>query len=134
MKHFFITFLTLSVLSNAALAERSFFKNDALIESKEDAKKIAMGVENFLIKIQKSIDFYVGGTYNEYKEQGHPIIAVKYKNYTLEYAHPQWPLFVSPNDRYWKFKMKKFLGKERLYLEVQQKKDQYTVKGFVQLF
>ena len=99
MKYFFATLLSLSVLSNDALAERPFFKNDALIESKEDAKRIAIGVENFLIKIQKSIDFYVGGTYNEHKEQGHPIIAVKYKNYTLEYAHPQWPLFVSANDR-----------------------------------
>ena len=77
MKYFFATLLSLSVLSNDVLAERPFFKNDALIESKEDAKRIAIGVENFLIKIQKSIDFYVGGTYNEHKEQGHPIIAVK---------------------------------------------------------
>ena len=55
-----------------------------------------------------------------------------YKNYTLEYAHPQW--FIATNDRYWKLKMRKFLGRDKWYLEIQQKKDRYTVKGFVKLF
>lgn len=125
MKHLIIS---LFFASSVWAAPPSF----ALIESKEDAKRIAMRVENFLIKVQQSIDFYVGGSYDRYKRNGHPIVALGYKNYTLEYAHPQW--FIATNDRYWKLKMKKFLGKDKLYLEIQQKKDKYTVKGFVQLF
>ena len=104
----------------------------ALIESKEDAKVMAVWVENKLIRFQKSIDFYVGGSYDRYKRNGHPIIALGYRNYTLEYAHPQW--FIATNDRYWKLKMKKFLGRDKLYLEIQQKKDRYMVKGFVKIF
>ena len=104
----------------------------ALIESKDDAKKMALWVENKIIKFHNSIDFYVGGSYDRHKRNGHPIIALGYRNYTLEYAHPQW--FVATNDLYWKLKVKKFLGKDKLYLEIQQKKDLYTVKGFVKLF
>ena len=132
MKHLII-FLIFT--SSVFAAPPSF----ALIESKEDAKRIAIGVENFLIKIEQSIDFYVGGVYNEHsidgdidKRNGHPIIALGYKNYTLEYAHPQW--FIATNDRYWKLKMRKFLGRDKWYLEIQQKRDRYTVKGFVKLF
>ena len=132
MKHLIISLI---FTSSVFAAPPSF----ALIESKEDAKRIAIDVENFLIKIQQSIDFYVGGVYNEHsidgdidKRNGHPIIALGYKNYTLEYAHPQW--FIATNDRYWKLKMRKFLGRDKMYLEIQQKKDRYMVKGFVKLF
>ena len=132
MKHLIISLI---FTSSVFAAPPSF----ALIESKEDAKRIAIDVENFLIKIQQSIDFYVGGVYNEHsidgdidKRNGHPIIALGYRNYTLEYAHPQW--FIATNDLYWKLKMKKVLGRDKWYLEIQQKKDRYTVKGFVKLF
>ena len=125
MKHLFI-FLIFT--SSVFAAPPSF----ALIESKEDAKVMAVWVENKLIRFQNSIDFYVGGSYDRHKRNGHPIIALGYRNYTLEYAHPQW--FIATNDRYWKLKMKKFLGREKLYLEIQQKKDRYMVKGFVKIF
>ena len=125
MKHLFISLIC---ASSVWATPPSF----ALIESKEDAKRMAVWVENKIIKFHQSIDFYVGGSYDRYKRNGHPIIAFQYRNYTLEYAHPQW--FIATNDLYWKLKMKKFLGKDKLYLEIQQKKDKYTVKGFVQLF
>ena len=125
MKHLLISLI---FTSSVFAAPPSF----ALIESKEDAKIMAVWVENKLIRFQNSIDFYVGGSYDRYKRNGHPIIALGYKNYTLEYAHPQW--VIATNDRYWKLKMKKFLGRDNLYLEIQQKKDRYMVKGFVKLF
>ena len=75
MKHLIISLI---FTSSVFAAPPSF----ALIESKEDAKRIAIGVENFLIKIEQSIDFYVGGVYNEHsidgdidKRNGHPIIS-----------------------------------------------------------
>ena len=132
MKHLIISLI---FTSSVFAAPPSF----ALIESKEDAKRMVVWVENKLIRFQNSIDFYVGGVYNEHsvngdidKRNGYPIIALGYRNYTLEYAHPQW--FIAMNDRYWKLKMKKFLGRDKMYLEIQQKKDRYMVKGFVKIF
>ena len=133
MKSFFVAFLIILVFTGTTLAEKPSLKPSyALIESKEDAKSIAIGVENFLINIQKNIDFYVGASYNKDKETGYPILAIKQGKYTLEYAHQDW--FDAPDNHYWKFKMKKFLGQDRLYLELSQKKQQYTVKGFVKFF
>ena len=133
MKSFFVAFLIILVFTGTTLAEKPSLKPSyALIESKEDAKSIAIGVENFLINIQKNIDFYVAASYNKDKETAYPILAIKHGKYTLEYAHQAW--FDAPDNHYWKFKMKKFLGQDRLYLELSQKKQQYTVKGFVKFF
>lgn len=104
----------------------------ALIERKEDITKPLVSLENKIQKLYDSFDVYVGGTYNEAKDTGYPILAVKYSKYTLEFAREGW--FDAPKNNYWKLKVKKPFGIDRVNVEVQQKKNEYTVKGFIQLF
>ena len=103
-----------------------------LIESEQDVRRMVTSVENSIEKFHKTFDFYVGGTYNRTKGTGYPIIALKYTNYTLEFAKEGW--VDAPSNNYWKFKVKNFLGQKRLNIELQQKKKEYNVKGFVRLF
>ena len=104
----------------------------ALIESKQDATKLLVSLENKIQKLYGNIDVSVGGTYNEAKDTGYPILAVKYSKYTLEFAREGW--FDAPKNNYWKLKVKKPFGIDRINAEIQQKKKEYTVKGFVKLF
>jgi len=104
----------------------------ALIESEQDVRRMVTSVENTADSFAKTFDFYVGGTYNKTKDTGYPILALKYKNYTLEYAKEGW--LDAPQNSYYKFKIKNPLGQKRMKIEFQQKKEQYSVKGFIQLF
>ena len=104
----------------------------ALIEKKEDVTKTLVSLENKIQKLYVNIDVSVGGTYNEAKDTGYPILAVKYSKYTLEFAREGG--FDAPKNNYWKLKVKKPFGIDRVNVEVQQKKNEYTVKGFVKLF
>jgi len=127
MKKFIVTLAIL--VSTNVFAERPSF---ALIESEQDVKRMITSVENSIEKFHKTFDFYVGGTYNRTKGTGYPIIALKYTNYTLEFAKEGW--VDAPSNNYWKFKVKNFLGQKRLNIELQQKKKEYNVKGFIKLF
>ena len=127
MKKFIVTLVLL--VSTTVFAERPSF---ALIESEQDVKRMITSVENSIEKFHKTFDFYVGGTYNRTKGTGYPIIALKYTNYTLEFAKEGW--VDAPSNNYWKFKVKNFLGQKRLNIELQQKKKEYNVKGFIKLF
>ena len=104
----------------------------ALIEKKEDVTKPLVSLENKIQKLYGNIDVSVGGTYNKAKDTGYPILAVKYSKYTLEFAREGW--FDAPKNNYWKLKVKKPFGIDRINAEIQQKKKEYTVKGFVKLF
>ena len=55
----------------------------ALIEKKEDVTKPLVSLENKIQKLYGDTDVYIGGTYNETKDKGYPILAVKYSKYTL---------------------------------------------------
>ena len=127
MKKFIVTLALL--VSTTVFAERPSF---ALIESEQDVRRMVTSVENSIEKFHKTFDFYVGGTYNRTKGTGYPIIALKYTNYTLEFAKEGW--VDAPSNNYWKFKVKNFLGQKRLNIELQQKKKEYNVKGFIKLF
>ena len=91
-----------------------------------------VSLENKIQKLYGNIDVSVGGTYNEAKDAGYPILAVKYSKYTLEFAREGW--FDAPKNNYWKIKVKNPFGIDRINAEIQQKKKEYTVKGFVKLF
>ena len=127
MKKFIVTLALL--VSTTVFAERPSF---ALIENEQDVRRMVTSVENSIEKFHKTFDFYVGGTYNRTKGTGYPIIALKYNKYTLEFAKEGW--VDAPSNNYWKFKVKNFLGQKRLNIELQQKKKQYNVKGFIKLF
>lgn len=127
MKKFIVTLALLA--STSVFAERPA---RALIEKKEDITKPLVLLENKLQKLYNSVDVYVGGTYNEAKDAGYPIIALKYNKYTLEFAKEGW--VDAPSNNYWKFKVKEPLGIKRMKIELQQKKKEYNVKGFIKLF
>tara|TARA_Y100000004_G_C8802628_1_gene364126 strand:- start:317 stop:700 length:384 start_codon:yes stop_codon:yes gene_type:complete len=127
MKRIIVTLALL--ISTTVFAETPSW---ALIERKEDITKPLVSLENKIQKLYDSFDVYVGGTYNEAKDAGYPILAVKYSKYTLEFAREGW--FDAPKNNYWKLKVKKPFGIDRVNVEVQQKKNEYTVKGFMQLF
>ena len=127
MKRIIVTLALL--ISTTVFAETPSW---ALIERKEDITKPLVSLENKIQKLYDSFDVYVGGTYNEAKDAGYPILAVKYSKYTLEFAREGW--FDAPKNNYWKLKVKKPFGIDRVNVEVQQKKNEYTVKGFIQLF
>ena len=84
----------------------------ALIEKKEDVTKPLVSLENKIQKLYGNIDVSVGGTYNEAKDAGYPILAVKYSKYTLEFAREGW--FDAPKNNYWKIKVKKPFGIDRI--------------------
>ena len=127
MKRIIVTLALL--ISTTVFAETPSW---ALIEKKEDVTKPLVSLENKIQKLYGNIDVSVGGTYNEAKDAGYPILAVKYSKYTLEFAREGW--FDAPKNNYWKLKVKKPFGIDRVNVEVQQKKNEYTVKGFMQLF
>ena len=127
MRKFIVTLALL--VSTTVFAERPSF---ALIESEQDVRRMVTSVENSIEKFHKTFDFYVGGTYNKTKGTGYPIIALKYNKYTLEFAKEGW--VDAPSNNYWKFKVKQPFGIKRMKIELQQKKKQYNVKGFIRLF
>lgn len=129
---FLVLIFTWFVFATAAIGETSNYKHKALIESKEDITKPLVALENKIQKLYGDTDVYIGGTYNKTKDAGYPILAVKYSKYTLEFAREGW--FDAPKNNYWKLKVKKPFGIDRINAEIQQKKKQYTVKGFVKLF
>jgi len=132
MNKYFIVVISFFLMVGISAAEPPSLKPLYHVSPHEPFMKQAQMLERHVTKATEVFDFYVGGTYNKQKGTGYPIVALKYNKYTLEFADEDW--FDAPSNHYWKFKMKKFLGFDKLYLELSQKKKEYTVKGFVQLF